>query len=416
MASTEQVDDHGLETIRKAGRIPDNTNPTQYAIRTTIQDANGNAIEVNDSGQLKVVLDGKVCSNNSTNTPLLADAVFSGTAGETLDYALIFVNVYSDVASATDGLKYYTSSDGVLWLAEDAFTIPAGANKTFSFQPNRKYFKVEYTNGGTDQTTFDLQTIFKKTNSKASSHKISDSIISEDDAELVKAVLTGENPSGNFINFEATQSGNFKMSVEEFENNVSVNSNTQLKVSPYIVDEYGAYGHILGDNIFRGAIITIPPEHHEIHCGDSYVSTRVADVGNGATDELLIIVPNETGTGQDQKLYHLVVEGICESEGEWELFESPTVSNNGTALSVLNRNRNSTNTDYLGIYHTPTTSADGTSLEKIHVGSGKGIGGEGRTDEWVLKNNTIYLARFTNFTTSSNHATWRLNYYVHPGV
>ena len=387
-------------------------------VRTTIQGSSGGAVDVNDSGQMKVVLDGKVCLNNSTSTPLLADGVFEGDSGETLDYALIFVNVYTDVASATDGLEYFTSSDGVTWFAEDAFTIPANSNKTFSFQPNRRYFKLKYTNGGTDQTAFDLQTVFKKTNSKASSHKISDSIISEDDAELVKAVLTGENAAGNFVNFGATNAGNFKTSLEEFESGVSVNSNTQLKVSPYIIDEFGNYGHILGDNIFRGAIITIPPEHHEIHCGDSYVASRVADIGNGATDEILIIVPNEAGTypDQSQKLYHMVVEGLCEAEGEFELFEAPTVTANGTALSIANRNRNSSLTDYLGIYHTPTTTADGTSLEVFHVGSGKALGGEGRTDEWVLKNNTIYLARFTNFTTSNNHVTWRLNYYVHAGV
>ena len=180
-------------------------------------DNNGNlkvivdGLEINDSGQLKVVLDGKVCNSNSSATPLLAGETFTGLAGETLDYALIFVSVYTDKASATNGLKYYTSSDGVTWYLEDEFSISAATSKTFSFQPNRKYFKVAYTNGAEDQTTFDLQTIFKKTNSKASSHKIQDNISTEDDAELVKSVLTALNAAGTFVNISATKSNNLKV-------------------------------------------------------------------------------------------------------------------------------------------------------------------------------------------------------------
>lgn len=172
-----------------------------------VTDANGTPIEVNDSGQLKVVLGGTVCTCNSTSTPLLADAVFEGEVSETLDYALIFVSIYSDKASATNGFKYYTSSDGVLWHLEDSFTIPAATSKTFSFQPNRKYFKTEYTNGSEDQTVMDLQVIFKKTNSKSSSHKIQDSISTEDDAELVKSVHTAKDEQGIYRNITSTTNG-----------------------------------------------------------------------------------------------------------------------------------------------------------------------------------------------------------------
>ena len=45
--------------------------------------------------------------------------------------------------------------------------------------------------------------------------------LEEDDAELTKAVLTGENPSGNFINFSATAGGNFKISLEEYESDTT---------------------------------------------------------------------------------------------------------------------------------------------------------------------------------------------------
>lgn len=196
---------------------------------------NGDGFDIDSSGQLEVVLSGYVDDNNSSSTPLTAGSEFTGSATEVLDYGIIYVSIYSDVASATDGLHIEFSSDGTTWREGlgDVFTIPAATEKTFSFQAHKKYMRVHYVNGGSNQTTFDLQTVLKKINGKPSSHRIQDSIVSEDDAELVKAVLTGENPGGNFINFSATNGGNFKISLEELENNLSVNSNTQLKTTSF---------------------------------------------------------------------------------------------------------------------------------------------------------------------------------------
>jgi hypothetical protein len=125
------------------------------------------------------------------------------------------------------------STDNSTWHVAECFTLPANTNKTFSFQCDHRYARVKYTNGGTNQTSFELSTVFKKTNSKPSSHRIQDSIIDDDDAELVKAVISGKNAAGTFVNFGATNSGNFKVSLEEFENSVSVNSNTQLRTTQF---------------------------------------------------------------------------------------------------------------------------------------------------------------------------------------
>ena len=47
---------------------------------------------------------GKIDPNNSTSTVLSANGVFTGEKTEMLDFGVMFVNVFSDVASATDGL------------------------------------------------------------------------------------------------------------------------------------------------------------------------------------------------------------------------------------------------------------------------------------------------------------------------
>jgi len=207
-------------------------------------------------------------------------------------------------------------------------------------------------------------------------------------------------------------------------NQAAVNADGQLHTSPYAIDEYSNIFRLLCDNIFGGALIAIAPEHHEIHCGDSYTAHHVADLSNGASIDYLITTPNwgtvdgdNPGENQAIKLAHFVGEINGKAEISVWFYEAPTVTNVGTGLSVVNRNRNSTNVDYLTMRYGATVSATGTELEHAKFGAGKNIGGGiNSTDEWVLKNNTTYLLRVTNDTTSSNYHTIRFQYYVHPGV
>jgi hypothetical protein len=60
------------------------------------------------------------------------------------------------------------------------------------------------------QTEFRLQTILKSVYSKPSSHRIQDSIDDDDDAELVKSVITAQIYQDGFVNIGATESGNLK--------------------------------------------------------------------------------------------------------------------------------------------------------------------------------------------------------------
>lgn len=174
----------------------------------------GDQAYVNTDNQLHVVMAGKEDTNNTTTTVLDPGGinVFTGTATLTLEYAVIQIIVYSDVASATDGLMVQFSPDGTNWDSDDVYTIPADTGKTFSFQPSGCYYRVIYTNGGVIQTEFRLQSILKKTYIKPSSHRIQDPIIGDDDAELMKAVITGQDPDGIFRNVNTTADGDLTIS------------------------------------------------------------------------------------------------------------------------------------------------------------------------------------------------------------
>lgn len=171
-------------------------------LKTTsrIIDSDGNSAIVNSEGELSVSLDGKIDTGNTTTTAMLADEVYTGTAFNICTTAVIIVSVYSDVASATDGLMVEYSHDGNTWYWNDTFTIPADTGKTFSFQPVACYYRVKYTNGGSDQTTFVLQSMIKKNYVKPSSHRIQDPIIDDDDAELSLSVIKGKSDDGIFRN------------------------------------------------------------------------------------------------------------------------------------------------------------------------------------------------------------------------
>jgi len=214
--------------IDNEGNFVDLSAPSEVKISGTT----GNIAEVNESGQLKVVLDGKISNQNTTIIPLLANESFVGTSVLTLDYAEIYVAVFSDVASATNGLILEKSLDGINWLWNDNFTINANTGKEFSLQTG-VYFRIRYVNGNTNQTNFTLISVLRKTRAKPSSHKIQDQIITEDDAELSKSVLTAQNPQGFFDNIKSNTFGNLLVSLEEQKDAFG-----RLKVSdPYTVSD-----------------------------------------------------------------------------------------------------------------------------------------------------------------------------------
>jgi hypothetical protein len=199
-----------------------------------VVDADGHRVAIDTDGQMHVVLAGNVDAANSSNTILAAGEAFTGTPITTLQYAMIVVSVYSDVASAADGLVIEFSEDPDEidgWHWSDTYTVPADVGKTYSFQTAAKYFRVRYINGDQPQTHFALSTILKKAYTKPSSHRIQDTISTDDDAELVKAVITGQRPNSDFVNFAATRNGNFKVAVEEFGDTPSIDSFARLRVS-----------------------------------------------------------------------------------------------------------------------------------------------------------------------------------------
>lgn len=131
---------------------------------------------------------GEIDQLNSTATPLAAGATFTGQWVDISDYGIIYVNVYADVASATDGLQVQQSSDGINADHDDVYSISANAAKNFAINPYGQYLRLVYINGGNPQSAFRLQTKLN-TYGLATSHRVKDDLLTDDDARLVKSII-----------------------------------------------------------------------------------------------------------------------------------------------------------------------------------------------------------------------------------
>lgn len=90
---------------------------------------------------------------------------------------------------------------------------------------------------------------------------------------------------------------------------------------------------------------------------------------------------------------------------QFRLYEEPTISDAGTALTKVNRNRMSSVTFTSAIYYDPTFSASGTELAVDYLPGGvknKEVGAtSSATAVWLLKPNTDYLLNIVNISGGS---------------
>lgn len=168
---------------------------------------------------------GVVDTNNTTTTPLGSGATFTGAATDLIANGNmhIVVSVVADQDSAVDGLTVQFSQDGTNWPAGEykhSFTLAADVARPLALGPEARFFRVVLTNGAVAQGSLRLTTILKRNPSHNTFGRIADQIDDDTGVMIGKMILAGENPSGTYINFGATNGGNFKMSIEEIETGI----------------------------------------------------------------------------------------------------------------------------------------------------------------------------------------------------
>lgn len=228
--------------------------------------------------------------------------------------------------------------------------------------------------------------------------------------------IQGQKPDGTFVEFQATATGNFKISLEELESGISSNSNSQLNTTPFHAD--GTEGVLIsGVNYESGksgidsateVLQVIDYPHAEIHAGLHFFVKNWTDIASSSTYDILVVTPNTT------KWPHLVFDFEFEAEANVIIYEGTTTSADGSSATSFNRNRNSATAATTLVYTGPTVTATGTQIAAYKAGSGKGAGGTVRASgEAIFKQNTKYLFRVTNDTTSNNWFDYIIDWYEH---
>jgi hypothetical protein len=144
-----------------------------------------------------------------------------------------------------------------------------------------------------------------------------------------------------------------------------------------------------------GSTVIISYEHYEIHNNNHYtVSDYDNEVDTGTPKYWLFT------TGAD-KYIHFRVRVVSSLNGLIEIFENPTITDNGTEITIYNNFRSSVNIPDMTAYYDPTVTDDGTRLYVEVMGSdgtnpnGSGGGIMQSADEFILKQNEEYLVKYT---------------------
>src|SRR5208282_3617654 len=130
--------------------------------------------------------------NGFTGSPV-ASQVFIGTAVDCTASPVSTVSMFaiSDKASFASGAQLQWSQDNTNWDKVQDVTANAGECAFVSDKVRARYCRAVFINGSTTQTYFRLQTLFSYTNTSGTVRDLDTSIGGDDEAQLVRAVLTG---------------------------------------------------------------------------------------------------------------------------------------------------------------------------------------------------------------------------------
>ena len=161
-------------------------------------------------------LPSEIDAGNSSTSTLLADAVFTGTGISLLDHQAVAVIIDASHDSAIDGMQFQFSSDNSNWDVSLDFTYTAvNGGRIFQFGVYAQYFRVVYTNGGTGQTHFRLQTLLHHDTTLTTIHRLTDDASPDRSAEVVKSVIFAQTSgAGDFKAVAANSQGKLQVAAD----------------------------------------------------------------------------------------------------------------------------------------------------------------------------------------------------------
>ena len=171
-------------------------------------------------------------------------------------------------------------------------------------------------------------------------------------------------------------------------------------------------GNALGVDPVTRTLQIIDYEHHEIHSGDHYYIQGYLELDDGVTNCVKLVTPDSAIWSHF--IFDIKSTGICTSYFDEDASGGMT---GGAVVDIKNNNRNSTNESGMVITAgVVCPSAYVTRLENSKWGAA-GFkeqigGGSARSDELVLKQNTVYARTFISGA-DDNIIQFKASWYEH---
>ena len=190
------------------------------------------------------------------------------------------------------------------------------------------------------------------------------------------------------------------------------NNLPKVRISGYT----GSNWRNLRTDVSTHSLQTMDYEHHEIHGGSHYFVISYIDMAINNVLQFTWQMPDTT------KWIHWRWQISTESETLWQVYEGATINNAlANTITPKNNNRNSANTSdtemkyelhaNLAAADTDVTINSNNLIESGISGAGRDAGAESRSDELVLKQNTLYVLRAT--ATAAGYINFKMEWYEH---
>lgn len=152
-----------------------------------------------------------------------------------------------------------------------------------------------------------------------------------------------------------------------------------------------------------GAVKIMDNDHAYIHQGKYFSVTYQLTILTGATAKVTFL------TNSDKSIHYRPASIVASADKlSLNVYEGSSGASGGTALTPLNRNRQSIIATDVVIKTGVTVTTNGTLIQTAYLPGSTGVGqsragaSAGGTNEWVLKTDTLYTYEFINGSTESN--------------
>lgn len=157
-----------------------------------------------------------VSAANSTQTPLAANATFTGAWEDVKDYAALAGALTSDVPSAVSGViaEFALDAAGTQVVAQQVTTYPGGnTGAYFAFPPEARYVRIRYINGATAQTVFRSQISYEFTAPVVPIQALGGQLTDANMGGVVRAILAGRLSTGQIKSLLTNAAGELAVSI-----------------------------------------------------------------------------------------------------------------------------------------------------------------------------------------------------------